>query len=90
MLASTATLPLAMASLTATQIEILRRLSRGASLHDCSDIPRVLNEVMVLSRIGVLAIDTQGTPTVTPGGADYLTRLGEDNSFPPSGRVPLD
>jgi hypothetical protein len=74
---------LAMASLTTPQIEILRRLNRGGSLHACSDIPRFLNEVIVLSRIGVLAIDMEGTPTVTRRGARYLAGLGEDGSFPP-------
>jgi hypothetical protein len=72
-----------MASLTSSQIEILRRLTAGQSLYSCSDIPHLLNEVICLSRIHLLAIDESGSPSVTELGSNYLSTVEDDSSFIP-------
>jgi hypothetical protein len=60
-----------MAALTASQLELLRRLRAGDSLYDCKDIPHFLEEIVLLARLGLIAIHNDGSPTVTAQGAAY-------------------
>lgn len=72
-----------MAALTAPQLELLRRLGAGHTLYDCRDIPRFLDEVILLSRLGLVTIGNDGSPTVTVKGAAYQRVAEELSSFGP-------
>lgn len=76
-------MPRQMASLTAPQIEVLRRLDAGCSLYECNDVPRFLEEVIILSRLRVICINSDGSPDLTDAGRAYLRVCEETTGFAP-------
>lgn len=80
-----------MAALTASQLELLRRLCAGDSLYDCKDIPHFLEEIVLLSRLGLIDIGDDGSPTVTAQGAAYGDVAKEPSKFDPlENLIPLE
>lgn len=77
-----------MASLTASQIEIMRRLGAGESLYSCSDIPRFLEEIILLSRLRLVFIAKSGAPSLTDDGLAYLQEAEEITQPTPLGAEP--
>lgn len=70
-----------MAALTDSQLEVLRRLQRGRSLYSCNDIPHFLEEIVLLSRLRLISISTNGDPRLTDDGAAYLRVTEEISGF---------
>lgn len=70
-----------MASLTDSQLEVLRRLQRGRSLYSCNGIPRFLEEIVLLSRLQLISISKSGDPSLTDDGAAYLRVTEEISGF---------